>query len=58
MTVPYCATKLGRRSIGVELNGSYFDDGVEHVRSVDREIATPTLFDLIGSSAEQEEATA
>jgi DNA modification methylase len=47
MTVPYCALKLGRTGIGVELNPTYWRDGVYHVQSVSDEIATPTLFDLV-----------
>ena len=33
MTVPYCAVKLGRVGVGVELSPLYWRDGVEHVRS-------------------------
>lgn len=46
MTVPYCALKLRRSSIAVELNPVYFADGVAHVKGVAEDIATPTLFDL------------
>jgi len=46
MTVPYIATKMGRRAIGIELSPRYFDDGVCHVRAADREASVPTLFDL------------
>lgn len=47
MTVPYCALKQGRSAIAVELNPTYYADGVAHVQSVANEIATPTLFDLM-----------
>ncbi|ATC34150.1 DNA methylase N-4 [Caulobacter vibrioides] len=48
MTVPYRAIKLGRRGCANELNPAYFLDGVKHVEAMAREMATPTLFDLIG----------
>lgn len=48
MTVPYCALKLGRRGLGVELNPDYWRDGVRYLEALERELATPTLFDLIG----------
>lgn len=46
MTVPYCALKLGRRGIGVELNADYWRDGVHHVEGIAADQAAPTLFDL------------
>jgi hypothetical protein len=52
MTVPLRAVKLGRRGLGVELNPSYFDDGVRILREQDRARATPTLFDLLAAEAE------
>ena len=36
----------GRSSIAVELNPTYWADGVMHVQGAANEIATPTLFDL------------
>ncbi|MEU8270160.1 DNA methyltransferase [Sphaerisporangium sp. NPDC049002] len=51
MTVPYCAVKLGRRGLGVELNSGYFRDGVAYVEAAAREASMPTLFDLIEASA-------
>jgi hypothetical protein len=47
MTVPYCAVKLGRRGIGVELNADYWRDGVAYVDAAARKAHVPTLFDLI-----------
>lgn len=47
MTVPLRAVKLGRRGAGVELNPGYFADGVWHLRQLDLEQGTPSLFDLI-----------
>jgi len=46
-TVPYCAVKMERRGIACELSGGYFDDGVAHMRTVEAEMATPSLFDLM-----------
>lgn len=46
MTVPYCAMKLGRSSIGIELNPIYWRDGVAHVKGVADQLSAPTLFDL------------
>lgn len=48
MTVPYCAVRLGRRGIGVELNTGYFVDGVIYLRAAEEELSVPTLFDLDG----------
>lgn len=47
MTVPYCAIKLGRRGIGIELSTAYFRDGVTFCREAEAERAVPTLFDLL-----------
>ena len=51
MTVPYCALKLGRQAIGIELNAGYWADGVEHVQAVEREQAMPSLFDTLEAEA-------
>ncbi len=55
-TVPYCAVKLGRRGIGVELNPTYWRDGVAYVQAAARKAQVPTLFDLIvqDATADQE----
>lgn len=42
------AIKLGRRAVGCELKGSYFDLAVQHLRRTERELAMPTLFDWAG----------
>lgn len=47
MTVPYCAMKLGRSSIGIELNPVYWRDGVAHVQGVADKLGAPTLFDVL-----------
>jgi hypothetical protein len=49
-TVPMRAVKLGRRGHAVELNPSYFDDGVQYPRAEEERRATPTLFDLVGAA--------
>lgn len=51
MTVPYCAVKLGRRGVGVELNPTYWRDGVAYVEAAARKASVPTLFDLTETSA-------
>lgn len=51
MTVPYRALKLGRRGRGVELHTPYFLDGVKHLQAMEREVAVPSLFDLLDAQA-------
>lgn len=46
MTVPYCALKLGRQGLGIELNPGYFADGVTYCQAAAHQLAMPTLFDL------------
>lgn len=45
-TVPFCAVKLGRRGLGIELNTSYWRDGIWHCQRAEGKRATPSLFDL------------
>lgn len=52
MTVPYCAVRMKRRGIGIELNPDYFRDGAAHVEAAAKEMSVPSLFDLL---AEEEE---
>jgi hypothetical protein len=52
MTVPYCAVKLGRRGVGVELNAAYWRDGAAYVEAASRKASIPTLFDLVEENAE------
>jgi hypothetical protein len=47
MTVPYCAVKLGRKGVGIELSQNYWADGVAYLRSLERQVEMPTLFDLV-----------
>jgi hypothetical protein len=53
-TVPYCAVKLRRRGLGVELSPTYWRDAVHYVTEAARQADAPTLFDLV--EAEQEPA--
>lgn len=50
-TVPYCALKLRRRGLGVELNPGYFADGAAYCAAAVRDQKMPTLFDLVASAA-------
>jgi DNA modification methylase len=47
-TVPYSAVKHGRRGLGTELSPVYYGESLRYLRALDREQATPTLFDLAG----------
>lgn len=47
-TVAKCAIEMGRYGIGSELNEGYFNDAVGYVQAAEREINSPTLFDIIG----------
>ncbi|SHL41874.1 DNA methylase [Nitrosospira sp. Nsp11] len=53
MTVPYRAIKLGRKGRASELNTSYFFDGVQYLKTIEKEMSMPDLF-----AFEQEEAIA
>jgi DNA modification methylase len=48
MTVPYVAMQLGRQGVGIELNDTYFADGVVHCTAMSNRMAMPSLFDLLG----------
>lgn len=45
-TVPYRALKLGRRGRAAELNPGYFLDGIKYLQAMEREVSTPTMFDI------------
>jgi DNA modification methylase len=47
-TVPYCAVKLGRKGLSIELNYDYWRDGLGYLREAELEVTAPTLFDLLG----------
>lgn len=46
MTVPYRAILKGRRGQASELNTDYFFDGVQYLKSAEREFSMPSLFDF------------
>lgn len=56
MTVPYRALKHGRKGVAVELNPAYFLDGCKYVEAAAREMAMPSLFDLLDGGAAAERA--
>lgn len=56
MTVPYCALKLGRRGLGIELSPTYWADGVGYLRAAENQLAVPSLLDLMGVPVEAAEA--
>jgi DNA modification methylase len=58
MTACFCALKLGRKGYGVELNPGYFRDGVYYLEAAEREMSTPTLFDLTAIQSEVAEVSA
>lgn len=47
MTVPYRAVLKGRRGQASELNTGYFFDGVQYLKSAEREFSMPSLFDVL-----------
>ena len=47
MTVPYCAVKLKRRGIGIELNPAYYLDGAAYCAAAERDVSMPSLFDTL-----------
>ncbi|TPN16215.1 site-specific DNA-methyltransferase [Mesorhizobium sp. B2-1-3] len=51
MTVPYCALRMGRKAIGVELNPDYFADGVTYAKAAAAGDVGPGLLDLIEAEA-------
>jgi len=47
MTVPYCAIKLGRKGVGIELNNRYYLDGAAYCAAAERDMSMPSLFDTL-----------
>ena len=56
MTVPYCAVKLGRRGLGVELAKPYWLDGCGYCAAAERELEVPDLFGAIAANDSNEAA--
>lgn len=46
----YQAVKFGRRGIGIELKGSYWQTAIRNLRDLDAEMSIPTLFDEDGAA--------
>jgi len=42
----YKALELGRKSVSIELNSEYFNDGLYYVKAMLHKLSVPTLFDL------------
>lgn len=51
MTVPYRAILKGRKGRGVELNPTYFLDGVKYCRAAEMEVTAPSLMDFCKAQA-------
>ncbi|MHC1549417.1 DNA methyltransferase [Phyllobacterium sp. K27] len=49
-TVPYRALKMKRRGRASELNPGYFLDGIKYLQAMEREVSTPTMFDIFESN--------
>jgi len=47
MTVPYCAIKLKRKGLGIELNPAYYLDGAAYCAAAERDMSMPSLFDTL-----------
>lgn len=45
-TVPYCAVKLGRKGLGVELSSDYYEDSLFYLKQAELQAQVATLFDL------------
>lgn len=43
----YKALELGRKSVSIELNSEYFNDGLYYIKAKLHELTVPTLFDAI-----------
>ncbi|MCP3868328.1 MAG: DNA methylase N-4 [Gammaproteobacteria bacterium] len=57
MTVPYRAILKGRKGYGVELNPSYYCDGVKYLEAAEREVSMPSLFDFSETDQENTRGT-
>lgn len=55
-TVPMRAVGLGRKGLGIELSPKYWFDAVSYCKAAERQLSTPTLFDLLEAMSSEEEA--
>ena len=46
MSTAYMALKMGRKAISVELNPSYYNDGLFYLKALEYQLSVPTLFEL------------
>lgn len=53
-TVALRAIKLGRKGVACELSPSYFRDACFYCEAAERQMAMPSLFDLLGGEHEEE----
>ena len=49
MTVPYCAIKLGRKGLGIELSNKYWLDGVGYCKAAEEKLSMPDLVDMLSA---------
>lgn len=54
MTVPERAIRLRRHAVGIELNPTYWRDGVEYCRAAEAETGMPSLFDAIEAEGQMQ----
>lgn len=47
MSTPYCALKMNRQAIGIELKQSYYETGLEYIKRLEVEMSQETLFDFL-----------
>jgi len=49
MSTPYRAMAMDRKSIAIELNTEYFNDGCYYLNAMDYKMNVPTLFDFVNA---------
>jgi hypothetical protein len=54
-STPFCAVKLGRRSLGCELKPTYYRQAIENMKSVDSETDEGFKFDITDDHEEEED---
>jgi hypothetical protein len=57
-TVPLRAIKQRRRGLGIELSPAYFKDACFYCEAAERQMATPSLFDMLAEPEREAEAIA
>ena len=51
-TVPYCAVKMGRYGLSIELNADYWKDSLAYLSEAESDRISPNLFSMIDESHE------